>query len=41
VPFASLSEAERAVGGVIEAVDFQRIAERAVQDALARHQGRV
>jgi hypothetical protein len=40
VPFAALSEAERAVRGVIEAVEFKRIAERAVEEALARHQGR-
>jgi hypothetical protein len=41
VPFAALSEAERAVRGAIEAVDFRRIAERAIETALARHQGRV
>jgi hypothetical protein len=29
------------VRGTIKAIDFRRLAERAVEDALARHQGRV
>jgi hypothetical protein len=41
VPFTPLSAAERAIQGTIEAIDFKRLAERAVEDALARHQGRV
>jgi hypothetical protein len=39
--FTALSEAERAIQGTIEAIDFQRLAQRLIDDALARHQGRV
>ena len=40
-PFTALSEAERAIQGTIEAIDFQRLAQGRIDDALARHQGRV
>jgi hypothetical protein len=39
--FTPLAEAERAVQGTLERIDFKRLAEKAVEAALARHQGRV
>jgi hypothetical protein len=40
-PFTALAEAERGVQGTIEAIDFALLAQRLIDDALARHQGRV
>jgi hypothetical protein len=40
-PFTSLKEAERAVDLSLKAIDFDVLAKKIVDDAIARHQGRV